>query len=81
MSTQLALSSPFSLLGATSPLADVVTPPCRVTLSFNGDKTSSLSLLHLSTMIYLITSLLKPKPKHEICTTATNHPPQTVRLS
>jgi hypothetical protein len=73
-SAQLALPSPFFLLGAVSPPANVVTLSHRVMLSSHGVKTSSLTLLHLLTLLQPVTFPLEVKLKHWICTTATSHP-------
>jgi hypothetical protein len=81
MSAQLALSLHFPLLGATSPPADVVTPPRRVTFPFYWAKISSLLPLHLSATLCLIASPLEQKLKHWICTTAACYPLHTIRLS
>jgi hypothetical protein len=79
VSAQLALSPPFPLPGAASPLADVATPQCRVVLLSHGD-TSSLPPPNLSTMLPLVASPIKLKLKHWICNTVTGHPPRIARL-
>jgi hypothetical protein len=61
---QLSSSTPYSLPGAASPLTDVATPLRCVTLLSYRAKTSSLSPLHLSTMLHPIASPLEPKPKY-----------------
>jgi hypothetical protein len=67
-------STPFSLLGASSPIADVATPSHRITLPSYGAKTSSLPPLHLPATLHLVASPLELKPKHWICTTTVGHP-------
>jgi hypothetical protein len=57
-------SPPFPLPGAASPLADVTTPPRRVTLLSHGAKMSSLPPLHLPAMLRPFASPLEPKLKH-----------------
>jgi hypothetical protein len=79
-STPLVSSPPFSLPGATSPPADVTTPPRHVTLPFHGAKMRLLSLLHLLTMLHPVASPLELKLNHWICTIATGHPFRTARL-
>jgi hypothetical protein len=67
--------------GATSPLIDVTTPPCRIMHPSYEVKMSSLPLLHLPVMLHPIVSPLELKSKHGIRTTnAASHPPQTARL-
>jgi hypothetical protein len=64
MLAQLVSSSPFPLPGATSCLADITTLLRRVMLPSHGAKIFSLPSLHLLTMIHLVASPLKLKPKH-----------------
>jgi hypothetical protein len=45
-------------------VADVTTPPHRVTLTSHGAKTSSLLSLHLRGTLHHIVSPLELKPKH-----------------
>jgi hypothetical protein len=80
-STQLMLSPPFPLLGAATPLADVIMLLCHVTLPFHWAKNNSLPSLHLSAMFYLIASPLELKLKHWIRTTVAGYPPRTTQLS
>jgi hypothetical protein len=72
---QLVSSPPFPLLGGTSPSANIAILPCRVTLPYHRVKMSSLSPLHLSAMLYLISSPLKLKSKLWIRTITTTHRP------
>jgi hypothetical protein len=80
VSVQLTPSPPFPLLGAASPSADVVMPPCCVTLPSHWAKTSSLPPLHFSATFCPVASPLNPKLKHWICTTAIDYPRWTTRL-
>jgi hypothetical protein len=81
ISPQLASSPPFPLTGVTSPPTDVVTLSRRVTLPFHWAKMSSLSPLYLPATLCSVASLLEPKLKHWIYTTAARYPPWIVRLS
>jgi hypothetical protein len=80
VSAQLASSPPFPLPSVISPLINVATPLLHVTLPSHWAKTSSLPPLHLSATLHPVTYPLEPKSKHWIRTTATGHPPRTVRL-
>jgi hypothetical protein len=64
VSTQLVLSHPFPLLGATSPPTDIATPPHHVVLPSHGVKMSSPARLHLLAIFHHIASLIKLKLKH-----------------
>jgi hypothetical protein len=79
-SAQLTPSPTFPLFGVTYSLADVITPPHRVTFPFHWAKTSSLTLLHLPAILHLVAFTLELKLKHWIRTTITDYPPQTSRL-
>jgi hypothetical protein len=79
-SSQLTLSPPFPLLGAASPLVNVVMPLCHVTLRFHRAKMSSLPPLRLPTMFHSIVFPLKPKMKHWIRITAVCYPHWTAWL-
>jgi hypothetical protein len=77
---QLVSSPPFSLPGATSPLANVITPSRHVMLPFHWAKTSSLPPLHFTATLYTVASPLKPKLKQWIRTTVIGYPPWTAWL-
>jgi hypothetical protein len=79
-SVQLVSSPPFPIPSAASPLADVVTPPRRVTLPSYSAKMSSLPLLHLLTKLCPIASPLEPKLKHWIRSTVVGYPLWTAWL-
>jgi hypothetical protein len=68
---------PFPLPGATSPPFDVVTLPCRVTLSSHGANMSSQAPLYLLLIFCPAASPFELKSKHWIHTTTVGHPPRT----
>jgi hypothetical protein len=72
--------APLPLSGDASPLTDVTMSPSHVTLPSHGVKMSSLPLIHLRATLCPISSPLKPKPKHWICTAAASHSPRTAQL-
>jgi hypothetical protein len=64
MSVQLTSYPPFLLLGAASPLIDIVTLLRHITLPSHRVKTSLLPPLHLLATLRPIASPLEPKLKH-----------------
>jgi hypothetical protein len=82
-SAQLTSSPPFALLGATSPLADIIMPPCRVMSRFlpiEPRRSHYLGPLHLLATFCPVASPQKSKLKHSIRTTVIGYPFRTIRL-